>query len=326
MTEAEAFDKFDDRLKLNPAERLRAEKCHNEITLLLKAAGLITGAFLQGSFARKTMIRPLRDIDKVVILADSLLGLSPDDVMDRLEDVLRVKYPKATFDRTRHSLKIDFGDDSFCFDVVPAWETTTNDDDVLIANRESGQWDRSNTRELMRVVAKRNEDCEGQFIHVVRMMKYLVAVGMEVEGTIPGLHVESIVYAGMQGPIPYAEACVSMIETAIRVLDGGYTDPTGCDPISNRLTVNARLNARSAFQVAAAKAREARALAEAGDHANSIRVWHDLFAEPFPNAKEQSLGAALASALGGSVTSTGHVSRTSAARQSAPPTRSWKSS
>ena len=92
MNQTEAFEKFDDALKLNPADRGRAEKCHNEITLLLKAKGLIIGAFLQGSLARKTMIPPLRDVDKVVILAEALRGLTPDDVMDRLQAVLANVY------------------------------------------------------------------------------------------------------------------------------------------------------------------------------------------------------------------------------------------
>jgi Second Messenger Oligonucleotide or Dinucleotide Synthetase domain len=324
VNETEAFDKFDDKLKLDPAERLRAETCHNEITLLLQSKGLITSAFLQGSFARKTMIAPLRDIDKVVILAESLRALSPDEVMDRLEDALHVAHPKATFDRTRHSLKIDFGNDSFRFDVVPAWETFTDDDDVLIANRDTAGWGRSNTRELMRVVAERNEDCNGRFIHVVRMIKHLVAYGMDE--VIPGLHVESIAYAAVQTPMPYPKASVAVVDAATQLLGNHYTEPTGEDRISDRLTDNERALAQNAFSAAAVKAREARALAEAGDHTNAIRVWRELFGEPFPAPEGQSLGAALAAAVGGSVTSTGHVSSTTAARQSAPPTRSWRSS
>jgi hypothetical protein len=323
MNEIQAFDEFDDALKLDPAERLRAEQCHNEITLLLKSAGLIVSAFLQGSFARKTMISPLRDIDKVVILAEVLRGLSPDEVMDRLEDVLRVRYPKATFDRTRHSLKIDFGPDTFCFDVVPAWETTSDDDDVLIANRDTSGWDRSNSRKLMRVIAERNDECDGRFIHIVRMIKHLVAHSMDE--VIPGLHVESIAYAAINASMPYPQACQTVIGSAVQLLGDSYTDPTGQDQLSERLTDEERSRARNAFAVAAAKAREARDLAEAGDHTNTIRVWHEMFGEPFPEPKGQSLGGALAAAVGGSVTSTGHVSATTAARQSAPPTRSWRS-
>jgi len=322
MNEVQAFEQFDNELKLNPSERVRAEKCHLEITALLTAKGLIVLAFLQGSFARKTMISPLRDIDKVVILSETLTGLSPDEVMNCLESALRVAYPNATFERTRHSLKIDFGNDSFCFDVVPAYETTTDDDDVLIANRDSQGWDRSNTRELMRVVRARNQEFDGRFIHVVRMIKHLVA--HQMDEVIPGLHVESIAYAAMKSSLPYAQACLVVLEAGAELLAGSYTDPTGVDRLSDRLKPDARASAQAAFAAAAAKASEARALAEDGDEQNALRVWHDVFGDPFPEPKGQTLGAALSAATGGSVTRTGHVSPSAAARQSAPPTRSWR--
>jgi hypothetical protein len=324
MNETEAFDRFDDELKLDPDERARAEICHNEITALLIACGFIIKAFLQGSFARKTMISPLRDIDKVVILAESLRGLTPDQVMDRLQAVLAKRYPNVTFERTRHSLKLDFGDDSFCFDVVPAWETTTDDDDVLIANRDTGQWDRSNTRELIRVVAERNKQTNDRFIHVVRMIKHLVVHYMNE--IVPGLHAESITYLAMTTSMTYAEACIASLEVGTRALGGSYTDPTGKDCISERLSFEQRERAQEAFRIAAARAREAHLLAQAGDRDNALRVWHDLFGDPFPEPASQPLGAALAAAAAGSVTSAGHPSATTRGRQAAPPTRSWRCS
>src|SRR5437870_13221021 len=120
-TTTEAFDLFDESLKLDPKERAAAEKCHNEVSELLRSVGLIVCAFLQGSFARKTMIRPLRDIDKIVVLAPRLRALTPDQVMDAIQRVLAARYPDVTFRRTRHALQVDFGPTTFYFDIVPAW-------------------------------------------------------------------------------------------------------------------------------------------------------------------------------------------------------------
>ena len=58
MNQEEAFEVFDQKLKLNPRERAAAIRLHNEITAVLLAAGVIVRAFLQGSFARKTMLGP----------------------------------------------------------------------------------------------------------------------------------------------------------------------------------------------------------------------------------------------------------------------------
>jgi hypothetical protein len=125
------------------------------MTQLLTRAGVIVSAFLQGGFARKTMLAPLRDIDKIVIMAGRLadqpdLQAGPELAMDRIEAVLARAYPHARFSRSRHALKVDFGTDTFSFDIVPAFETLTIDDDVLIADIKDNRWERSNTRELIR--------------------------------------------------------------------------------------------------------------------------------------------------------------------------------
>src|SRR4051812_7493601 len=106
-TTDEVFDEFDDNLKLDPDERAAAKKIHGEITSLLVDKHLIIDAFLQGSFRRKTMIAPLRDVDKVVILHANLEDLTPDEVMDRIQAVVELPYPDVAFDRSRHALQID---------------------------------------------------------------------------------------------------------------------------------------------------------------------------------------------------------------------------
>lgn len=324
-TTSEAFDEFDDALKLDPTQRAEAEKIHSEITSILRDKGLIISAFLQGSFARKTMIAPLRDVDKVVILDPSLAGLTPDEAMDRIQAALTLAYPEVTFDRTRHSLQIDFGEDSFYFDTVPAWETTTNDDDVCIANRSTDGWERSNTRELIRVVAKRNNDTNGDFIHQVRMGKQ--AIKQLLDGIIPGLHVESWAYIEVTEPIAHDEALTLILEAGARLLGGTYTDPTGVDTISARLKADVIAQAKPVLTEAARRAREARALTDAGDHNEAIRIWHSILGDCFPTPEAQDDATALRNAFhGGAVTSAGGVSSTSAGRQTARPTRSWKAS
>jgi hypothetical protein len=323
LTTDEAFDEFDDALKLDPVQRVEAIKVHNEITAILHDKSLIVAAFLQGSFARKTMIAPLRDVDKVVVVDPSLAGLAPDEVMDRIQEVLADDYPDVTFDRTRHSLKIDFGEDSFYFDTVPAWETTTSDDDVCIANRDTGGWDRSNTRELIRVVAERNGETNGRFIHQVRMGKQ--AIHELLDGIIPGLHVESWAYIEITESIAHDEAVARILEAGANMLGGTYTEPTGVDTISARLKPEVVSQAKPVLQNAAVRAREARHLTDAGDHTEAIRIWHSILGDCFPAPTTQDAATALHNAFhGGSVTSAGTVAATSAGRQPARPSRSWR--
>ena len=70
------FAALDENLKLDPEERKRAQEVHNAIGDLLVAAGIAKRTRLQGSFARKTMLPPLHDIDKEYVeLVDELLDL-----------------------------------------------------------------------------------------------------------------------------------------------------------------------------------------------------------------------------------------------------------
>lgn len=56
-----SFTKLDESLNLDPFVRQQAQTLHNTIRDDLTKAGLIAGSFLQGSFARKTMLTPLKD-------------------------------------------------------------------------------------------------------------------------------------------------------------------------------------------------------------------------------------------------------------------------
>lgn len=324
-TVTDAFDEFDENLKLDPDERRAAEAVHNNITALLKDGGLITTAFLQGSFARKTMIAPLRDVDKVVILASSLGELGPDEVMTRIRDAVASQYPDATFDRSRHALKIDFGEESFHFDTVPAWETSSADDDVLIANRDNGGWDRSNTRELIRTIANRNQETGGRFVHQVRMAKQ--AIFNLVDGIIPGLHVESWAYQAIREGLSHDEAIAQVLAIGAVLLGDQYFEPTGVDMISKRLKAEVVAASQPVVAKAALDARTAVDLAAAGDHDGAIAVWHVLFGDEFPAPAladaEETLQQAFA---GGSVTPAGTISSARAGRQIAQPVRPWRCS
>jgi predicted nucleotidyltransferase len=321
--EKQLFDEFADALKLDPDERRRAQDLHNEITALLKKYGLIITAFLQGSFARKTMIAPLRDVDKIVIVAMALLGLSPDEIMDRLEAVLADAYPSATFERTRHSLKMDFGSESFTFDTVPAREMDGDTDDVEIVNRGTGGWTRSNTRELIRVVAERNQATGGRFVEQVRMGKQ--AVCHALDGDLPGLHVEAIAYDAITTTLDHAEAVCRVLERGAQMLAGSYSDPTGRDLISQRLDPAVKERARQWFVEAARRAKEARDLAARGDLTAAQDIWRNLFGDPFPRPAAQDADDAIRNLYGGTITSTGRVSPTPAGRHTGGiSTRSWR--
>jgi hypothetical protein len=338
----EAFDAFDENLFLDPAERAKARDCHNEIGEILDGLKYTEGRFLQGSFARKTMVKPLRDIDMVVLLHPNMerflgaqrssgagrLGSAggPAAVMRDLAKALQPHYPNAKIDPGKHALTMDFGDGGFKFDVVPAFDTKAGDRaDVLIANSYTGTWDRSNTRKLIGVVADRNQSCNGRFIHQVRMLKHAVSKSEVLSPFFFGLLSESAVYAAVTSSMPHAEALAAAVAAGKRLLAGGVLcDPTGVDNLLAKLAPNEIQAAKAEFDRWDRAAQEALRLDADGDAASAIEVWNGVFGEAFPTTPARStLGAAKAWQVG-AATSTGRISTSTAGRTVATPGRSWR--
>src|SRR5664279_4541329 len=99
----DAFGAFDVSLNLSPTERTKAQTRHNEIRDELVKAGLLKGTFLQGSLARKTMLRPLKDVDIVCLFAEVHREVltapgGPALAMAMMQEVVAKRWPSATFD------------------------------------------------------------------------------------------------------------------------------------------------------------------------------------------------------------------------------------
>jgi len=318
-TVTQAFSELRDRLKLDPDELAQAIAIHNAVTLFLKSKGLIVDAFLQGSLRRKTMVAPLRDIDKVVVLEVDWRKLA-DGVQLAAEAVagaLRELYPDRVVEIGKHCVTLDFGDATFKFDIVPAIDLG---DDVEIVNTKTKSWQRSNTRELIRVVQDRNKACSGNWVHQVRFAKLFVRENLN--GVVPGLHVESWAFASVKESMPDDGALAEIFSAGASALQPNetYFDPTGVDELGKRLDTEERDQSRIVFEKAAAQAREAVALRRSGNDNAAISLWYELLQSDFPKPSAQAALAGLGGGAG--VTTSGVVSTAAAVRPT--PTRSWR--
>lgn len=326
MTEADAFAEFHEELKLDPDEVAFARGFPDEVRQALSDEGVtITHSFLQGSLAKGTMVSRLKDVDMVVSLDKGEYGhllddpLGPERAMDLLQEALerqlRPKYPRLLFgERKAHALPIELGDQHPSFDLVPAFETTTADDDVLIADREDHRWERSNSRELIRVVATANREAGGKLIHVVRMVKH--AVRTKLHEKFPGLAIESLAIPVVDARVGYAEACLRVFEAGAAQLGGEIFDPTGRDDLAPKIDAiepGFTRTAKQWFESEAADARRGHERALSGDHHQALTWWFRVFGPPFPPPPYASPEKVAAAAL---------TFGTAAPR----PTRSWRAS
>lgn len=320
-----AFDKFNDDLKLDPAEKRTAEERHNTITEQLRLLGLVIAGFLQGSLARKTMIKPLRDVDKVLILSKALaihhVANGAHAIAAIMVDAIRKLYPEAEIEIKRHAVTLDFGKDTFCFDMVFAYEFDDGTGDVDIMDTKTGGWKRSNTRSLIRVVQDRNKASEETFVPLVRELKFLVRDKLEID--LPGLHVESLAYALIPAQCRFNAGVTKVLTDAPSLLRSGYADPTGVDKILwTKAKPEAREAAAAKFEALAKLALVAEQHTATGEHSKAIATWYQIFGEPFPKPDSDSRGVLAQAFTGAGITTAGTVSRVRP--QVTPPvTRAW---
>jgi hypothetical protein len=327
-----AFETYDSELNLDPRERNAAQHRHQQVTAVLVGAGLAVDTFLQGSFARKTMLKPLKDVDMVVLLPDALAQTlrvpgGPARAMALFAEALRPEFSGVRFDvdgEHDHALQVTFTDCAFTFDLVPAYEDPAGSEDVFIADRGDDRWERSNTRTLTRVIRERNQATGGRFVHQVRMLKGFKA-GHPVLDETCGLLWESLANGSIHTTMSHQRAVEAALAHAAKALLGPVLDPTGKDD----LTVEWTPSERAARQAAAARAADAAAealLLEADhDHDAAIDVWHGIFGEPFPEAPPQSASDVLRNLAAGGVTSSGRAVASVSAREPARPSRAWRS-
>jgi hypothetical protein len=312
------FDALDNNLKLDPAERKRAQETHNRLGDLLVDAGVAKRTRLQGSFARHTMRGPkLKDIDKVVELADDLTDslTKPGGslhAISLIKDALAPRLPGARFEVKKHALSINLPADGFTFDAVPAFNPEEGSGWIHIADTDDDAWEPSNTYILIDTIAARNQACDGRFVRQVRMVKQAVHHA-KLDDVLPGLHIETFTYHAVGAKEEHADAVAATLSKGAQLLHGHYTDPTGWDRISDRLSTKDIATARMGMQRLAAEAATAQQLAASGAETEAAHVWAEIFGEPFPRPAADEKGFLKGLYTGSVVTS-----------RRTPATRAWK--
>lgn len=330
-TVSKAFGEFDEYLNLDPAERRKAQDRHNEIRDLLEDTGQVTGSFLQGSFARKTMLKPLKDVDIVILMnLAAWPGLDGPDgpaaAMAFFRRQVQAKWPDARFDEgdppAGKALRVAFSDVDFTVDLVPALDGPG--DYVRIGDRHDREWIISNTRIQITRVATRNLATAGSFVHQVRMLKAFTKHHPELE-FVKGIAMESLAYQVIDTRLRHPDAIALAMTEGARLLAGPLLEPAGEDDMTESWTPLERQRAVDVFTVATRPAQEALRLEAAGDEAAAVDVWHSLFGEGFPVAPAVSEAETLQRLASGSLTSAGRASVTLAGATPEPPGRAWRS-
>lgn len=304
-----AFATFQTTVNADAAQVKEAILRRNAFLGALTSPAEVVRAQCIGSFARRTQLAPLNDVDILLIfdseshpgwgsaqidrspfealthtasLVKALLGPSGSDLA-RLNPDGGTDLNVRLAHRKRHSVKCFLdragAEDAFTVDVVPAVEHPLGG--VWIPERnleddDGGTWVRSNPQVLIDV-ARSNQDAWGDWIRVVRLLKYwnrIAGAGMT------SLYVEVLAHSCLPSNETKARAIARFFQSAYIEVSAALEDPARlCGPIQPDLEVAI---ARDALDRAASLAWDAANAEADGRHDDAVCAWRALFGTAFP--------------------------------------------
>lgn len=327
---SEAFSELDEQLKLSPDTHAEAKRIREELEETLKAAGLEVSSLIQGSYGRKTMRPPLKDVDLVVLACDAA-GKNSNGEWDIEAYVRRVKvaicesgrFPGVRFDDggvSKRPLQLSLPDINFTVDVVPARESGSPGW-LLLGDRVEGTWDYpSDVRVLLQKVSARNQQCGGKWVRQVRMAKSALTGDSRVKDLVSGFLIESAAYDVVLTSTTHPRAVAAILAQLASVSRGEYTG-LGQNDLTDGWSSDDRRHVIEFFNERAQSAQHAVRAEERGDEEEAIRLWKLSLGSSFP-APSQSFFDTLAdvNTVGGGLTPAGALATSGT---SIRPSRPW---
>lgn len=272
-----------------------------------------------GSFARRTKIRELDDVDLIAAIAAdgayyteyaSRVEITvPDNLstplLNYLHDGTRLlnsrriinafvaaaktvpQYAHADIKRTGEAATLSLTSYPWTFDIVPAFFTVPDPSGrtYYVIPDGDGHWKKTDPRRDRDTVSALNQRHGGNMLNAIRVMKYWN--GRRTAPAVPSYLFETMLvhyYA------TYASSASEFVDLEIpRLLAhvssaiwGAVMDLKGIQGDINTMTVSEReqISARAAAD--AQMALEARELEDDGDHRGSINRWRAVFGDAFP--------------------------------------------
>ena len=326
VTTAQAFDQFRqnlvdlDRDKVKKARQSRVYLQEQLITIRRNDPDFppITNEYMPfGSFARKTKVRPLDDIDMLVMLdgqharvvqdswdlytfrVSTSSELSPlisyvDDygwvsstrILNRSKSGLKrvPNYQKSEIKRTGVAVVLNLKSYDWAFDIVPSLPVGDGSGSVfyyLIPNGK-GHWMRTDPRTDQEHVTNANQNQNGYLLPLIRLIKYW-NVRSRAAPRLASYHLETLLINAYGSGNPAIESKVrwsvpdAFQQLAYQVMFA-CPDPKGLGPnLDEGMTWETREKVRDAANDRAKYATHALHYEQQGEHQKAIKWWGNVF-------------------------------------------------
>lgn len=255
---------------------------------------------LTGSYRRHTAVHNIKDVDFFVFVHHEGERPEPADVLKALRGVLD-DLPEAlgyggraqTLRGQRRSIHIEFDNEDFHLDVVPALVPDGTDHPLLVPDREWGTWVKSDPLGYGKALSKLNAANDGKVVPLIKMVKHWRTFQMQ-RNRPKSYWLEALVYrhidkgwvatAGKSDAELFADFLRSVRERFQEKLDDGGVPKIPDPMLGNNVAFNWE---RPAFESFMRRLEESigwaeRALDKDRDHVDeAVALWQKVFGEDY---------------------------------------------
>ena len=168
----EEFEKLRSQIEPTEKEKSSISASHTKMRTMLENSAEVktVDTFLTGSYARDTMIRPLRDVDFIVqVNYGHHQNDTPMQLLNKIARILRSAYPLTPIAITPPCITVKL---SYCsLEVVPAIGFTDNDDLFKIPTENGLGWQQTYPKVPAEWMTQENKQAGGLFKPTVKMLK-----------------------------------------------------------------------------------------------------------------------------------------------------------
>lgn len=286
-TVKEAFHQFLSDLNLTDAQQAAASDQHVRLRNDLSRVVQLDPAhqtFLSGSYARKTAIRPLDDIDMFCVLLPTTtqrLSWTPSEALAYIEKALKDTNQGKTPKIQNRSVNIAFTGTGIAYDVVPAFAAANGYD---IPDLRAGRWIRSNPKIHAEKATGANAGTDGDLKRLTKAVKQWNR-GLPEDQQLRSFLLEVAAWDVLTSKP--ADALVGLGDLLVglgdRLAGGPVPEPARLGPnLDDDLVGAARTNAIARLRDAGKQVREAAKRAADGETEAAHYTLRTLFGQNYP--------------------------------------------
>lgn len=266
------------------AAKAAHEKVRDQLRTDSESKDAHKDTFLSGSYARRTAINDINDVDIICVLDIDHTITTPEVVLAWIQGIL-ARYYKETRPQGR-SVGAKAAKNVW-LDIVPATPVSAEDGPLWIPDRDAHQWVQTHPKGQIDAGLDKNKTSNGYFVQTVKLLKSwrdgLPTKSCQLKSYI----LETLIHQTIGSPSSHAAAVVNVLEGIERSY-GAYRDanlvPNISDPGYSSVNVAKRWPAKEfndfMVQVKSAAAR-ARSAFNSSDETESRKLWRQLFGSKF---------------------------------------------